>query len=181
MRLAPVVAAMSVVAVPALALSTASAAAAADGITISPAHARAGQQISLSVADCSVGSARHWVSSKAFAGEVTLGGKADTGDTTVRIRAGLAPGTYAVTAHCGGSHIQKGSLVVVAGGSNPAPAKSPSTAPPGPSASPDTTISARPAASHSSTSSTAPYWAAGAGVVVLAAAGGAFLIRRRSA
>jgi hypothetical protein len=177
-----IVAAMSVVG----ATATASAAVAADGVTVWPAHAHAGERISLSVAGCSVGSVRHWASSKAFDQDVTLDGKADTGNAAAEVRKGLAPGTYAITAHCGGSHVAKGSLIVDAGAARPvAPSKSHGIAvynapSPSPSASPYTTISARPAAAHSSTSSSTPYWAVGAGVVVLAAAGGAFLIRRRS-
>lgn len=84
-----------------------------DGIRVSPGEARAGQQVHLTVPDCAVGPTRHTATSPAFTHRATLHGKADTGEADTRIRYGLAPGTYRITASCGANTLF--GRVVVAG------------------------------------------------------------------
>ncbi|KAB2350711.1 hypothetical protein [Actinomadura rudentiformis] len=76
-----------------------------NGVTTTPSVARPGQSVDLTVPGCSVGRARHWATSKAFAQDVTLGGKADSGHGTATVKRGLASGTYAIVAHCDGRKV----------------------------------------------------------------------------
>lgn len=77
----------------------------ADGIHVSPGQARPGQRVHLTVPDCAVGPTRHTATSDAFTGRTTLYGKADTGEADVRLKDGLAPGAYRITASCGTSTV----------------------------------------------------------------------------
>lgn len=77
----------------------------ADGVHVSPGEARPGQRVHITVADCAVGPTRHTATSYAFTGRATLHGKADTGEADVRLKSGLAPGTYRITASCGTSTV----------------------------------------------------------------------------
>ncbi|GAA2606337.1 hypothetical protein SMC26_32060 [Actinomadura fulvescens] len=77
----------------------------ANGVKVSPNVARPGQQVDLTVPDCSVGRTRHWATSKAFAQDVTLGGKADNGHATATVKRDLASGTYDIVAHCDGRKV----------------------------------------------------------------------------
>ncbi|WP_433329565.1 hypothetical protein [Spirillospora sp. CA-294931] len=70
-------------------------------ISFNPRVAQPGQSVEIAVAGCSVGRERHTASSKAFTGQVTLGGKAAAGYGTAHIRPGLRDGSYNVVAHCG--------------------------------------------------------------------------------
>ncbi|GLY79927.1 hypothetical protein [Actinoallomurus iriomotensis] len=88
--------------------------AAADSITVTPGSPRPGQQVHISVPGCATGSSAHVAVSPAFTTNVTLYGKADTGDADPTIRQELRPGTYPVTAYCGADTVQ-GTISVAAG------------------------------------------------------------------
>ena len=77
----------------------------ANGVKVAPNVARPGQDVELSVPDCSSGRTRHWATSRAFTKDVTLGGKADNGHATATVKRGLASGTYDVVAHCDGRKV----------------------------------------------------------------------------
>lgn len=163
--------------------------AAAQGIDVTPNTPHAGQRIHISVPGCSVGPTPHIAKSAAFAHDVTLYGKADTGEGDPRLKKDLAPGTYAITASCGKGRTVRGQIVVVAKtGKSGTPGKQPnkpatSQATPG-SASPHptsstTTLSASPASSQSTKSSTMPFLAIGGVMAVLIFGGAGLLFARR--
>lgn len=87
--------------------------ASAQTIVITPDSPHPGQQVHISVPGCGVGPTAHVAVSAAFTGNVTLYGKADTGDADPTIRQELEPGTYPVTAYCGARTVQ-GQISVVA-------------------------------------------------------------------
>jgi hypothetical protein len=87
-------------------LACASWPAAAQTITVTPDSAHPGQKVHISVPGCSAGPTAHVAVSAAFTGNVTLYGKADTGDADPMIRQELKPGTYPVTAYCGARTVQ---------------------------------------------------------------------------
>lgn len=95
-------------------MSCASWPASAQTIVVTPGAARPGQQVHISVPDCGIGPTAHVAVSAAFTGNVTLFGKADTGDADPTIRQDLKPGVYPVTAYCGARTVQ-GQISVVAG------------------------------------------------------------------
>ncbi|WP_067489012.1 hypothetical protein [Actinomadura hibisca] len=70
-------------------------------VTVAPKVAQPGQRVELRVPGCAVGAQRHWASSPAFAGNVTLGGMADFGTGVATLKKDVRPGSYTVTAHCG--------------------------------------------------------------------------------
>ncbi|HEX6470574.1 MAG TPA: hypothetical protein VF069_15860 [Streptosporangiaceae bacterium] len=158
-------------------------AAVAETIVVSPSHPHPGQKVHIIVPGCSVGPTPHTARSAAFTHEVTLYGKADTGEGDPRIRRGLRPGTYPIIAFCGGTRAVHGEVHVVAGGRGTGSGYGA----PGPAGSPPprvTSISASPAASSGAGGpggSEAPYyWALGAAVVVLGGGAGVLLLRRRA-
>jgi hypothetical protein len=87
-------------------------AAEAQTIVVTPASPRAGQRVHISVPECGVGPEPHEATSAAFTADVTLSGKADTGDADPMIRKDLKPGTYAIAAHCGAAGTVRGQLVI---------------------------------------------------------------------
>jgi hypothetical protein len=99
----------------------------ADGIHVSPGTARPGQRVHITVPDCAVGPTRHTAASDAFTRRATLHGKADTGEADVRLKDGLSPGTYRITASCGTSTVL--GQVVVPGQRPEAPKPRSNTAP----------------------------------------------------
>jgi len=96
-------------------LACASWPAAAQTIVVTPSSAHPGQKVHISVPDCSAGPTAHVAVSSAFVGNVTLYGKADTGDAEPVIRQELRPGTYPITAYCGARTVQ-GQISVTAEG-----------------------------------------------------------------
>lgn len=167
----------------------------ADGITVWPATPPPGARIHIAVPGCSVGPTAHVARSDAFTKPVTLYGKGDAGQGDPRLKNGLRPGRYAITASCGGGVTVRGEVTITAGGGRPrdgAPGTLPgaSHAPgggppavhtepvPGTTATAVVTTSARPAAAHGSNGGSGlAYWLAGGGLVVLL--GGAGLLARR--
>lgn len=89
--------------------------AAADSITVTPGSPHAGQQVHISVPGCATGPTAHVAVSPAFTANVTLYGKADTGDADPTIRQELKPGSYPITAYCGAGTVN-GTVSVVADG-----------------------------------------------------------------
>jgi hypothetical protein len=75
-------------------------------IVVTPGSPHPGQKVHISVNGCSTGPTAHTATSQAFTGDVTLYGKADTGDADPMIRPDLKPGTYPITAHCGTKNVQ---------------------------------------------------------------------------
>jgi hypothetical protein len=150
--------------------------AAADGISISPHSPHPGQRIHISVPGCSVGPTAHVAKSVAFTHDVTLYGKADTGEGDPKLKKNLRPGPYAIVASCGNGSTIHGEVVVVA------KAGIPSSMPPAPPKQPPASLSATPAASHSHNSSKTPFLAIGGAMAALLVLGGAGLlvVRRRS-
>lgn len=120
-------------------------------IVVTPSVPHPGQRVHISVPGCSIGPTAHTAVSAAFPADVTLHGKADTGDADVTVRPDLKPGTYAIAAHCGATTVQ-GRIAV--------------------------TGDAAPAARHDQKTD---YWLLIVPVLVLAVVGGAFLLRRRQA
>ena len=94
----------------------------------------------------------HTAISAAFTGDVTLYGKADTGDADPTIRQELKPGTYPITAHRGANHTVQGQIAVTAN---------------------------VPSAGHQQNRRTADYWLLASTALILAAIAGAVLLRRR--
>src|SRR3954451_10958296 len=88
--------------------------AAAGSIVVTPSTPHPGQQVHISVPGCGTGPTAHVAVSTAFTANVTLYGKADTGDADPTIRQELKPGTYPITAYCGASTVQ-GQISVTAG------------------------------------------------------------------
>jgi hypothetical protein len=93
----------------------------------------------------------HTAISAAFTGDVTLYGKADTGDGDPTIRQELKPGTYPITAHCGANHTVQGQIAVAAN---------------------------VPSAGHQQNRRTADYRLLASAALILAAIAGAVLLRR---
>jgi hypothetical protein len=93
--------------------------AAAESIDVTPSAPRPGQQVHISVPGCGTGPTAHIAVSTAFTANVTLYGKADTGDADPTIRQELKPGTYPVTAYCGASTV-RGKISVTANDRTPA-------------------------------------------------------------
>jgi hypothetical protein len=91
----------------------AAAPATADTIAVTPGSPHPGQQVHISVPGCAAGPAAHVAVSPAFTANVTLYGKADTGDADPTIRQELRPGSYPVTAYCGTGTV-KGTIFVSA-------------------------------------------------------------------
>lgn len=175
-------------AVAAAATAPGAAPARADGIAVSPAAPLPGERIHISVPGCSVGPTPHVARSDAFTRPVTLYGKGGTGEGDPRLKQGLRPGPYVITASCGGSTVH-GQVAVVAGGGTPGATQTPGGAPPAvhtepaPSAPGTTaaTIGARPAAAHGTGGgSDLAYWLAGGGLVVLAGGAALLALRRRT-
>lgn len=131
----------------------------AQTIPVTPSTPRPGQRVHISVPDCSVGTRPHTAKSAAFARDVTLYGKSDTGDADPTIKQGLAPGTYPITAYCEGTRTVRGE-VTVAGG---------------PSESPAGGTTPTPAASERGTGSAVAYWMLGAAAAIVIAGAGAVL------
>ncbi|GAA4620975.1 hypothetical protein GCM10023196_007060 [Actinoallomurus vinaceus] len=163
--------------------------AAAQGIGVTPDTPHAGQRIHISVPDCSVGPTPHIAKSEAFTRDVTLYGKADTGEGDPRLKKDLQPGTYAITASCGNGRTVRGQVVVVAktgktdlpGKQSHKPVTSQPTAAggsPHPQSS-TTTLSASPAASQSKKNSNMPFFAIGGVMAVLIFGGAGLLLARR--
>lgn len=100
--------------------------AAAETIVVTPSAPRPGQKVHISVPGCGTGSTPHTAVSAAFTGNVTLHGKADTGDADPTIKQELKPGTYPITAHCGTNHTVIGQ-VAIAVGERPSPGHEPPT------------------------------------------------------
>lgn len=124
--------------------------AAGQDIVVTPSAPHPGQRVHISVPGCSIGPTAHTAVSAAFPADVTLHGKADTGDADVLIRPELKPGTYAIAAHCGTSTV-RGRIAV--------------------------TGDVVPAARHDGKTD---YWLLVVPALVLAVVGGAFLLRRRT-
>jgi hypothetical protein len=82
-------------------------------ISVTPPQTRPGSQITLSVPNCSVGDTRHWASSPAFVGDVTLYGKAYDGVSPARLKPRLAAGKYSITAYCGTNDVARGYVTVL--------------------------------------------------------------------
>jgi hypothetical protein len=80
--------------------------AAAESIDVTPGTPHPGQQVHISVPGCGTGPTAHIAVSTAFTANVTLYGKADTGDADPTIRQELKPGTYPITAYCGANTVQ---------------------------------------------------------------------------
>ncbi|MFB9832572.1 hypothetical protein [Actinoallomurus acaciae] len=87
--------------------------AAAGSITVTPGSPHVGQQVHISVPGCATGPTTHVAVSPAFTANVTLYGKADTGDADPTIRQELKPGSYPITAYCGAGTVN-GTVSVVA-------------------------------------------------------------------
>jgi hypothetical protein len=121
-------------------------------IVVTPDAPRPGQRVHISVPGCGTGPTPHTANSAAFAGDVTLYGKADTGDAEPTIRQELKPGTYPITAHCGANHTVLGAISVAAD---------------------------RPSAGHEHARRTADYWLLASAALILAAIAGTILLRRR--
>lgn len=101
--------------VPAAALALlAGGAAGAATIDVTPGSAHPGERVHISVPGCGVGPDAHVAISPAFTGNVTLFGKADTGDADPTIRQELKPGVYPITAYCGDNTV-RGQISVTAG------------------------------------------------------------------
>lgn len=88
--------------------------AAAETIVVTPASSHPGEKVHISVPGCSTGPTAHVAISPAFTGNVTLFGKADTGDADPVIRQELKPGVYPITAYCGAGTV-KGQISVTTG------------------------------------------------------------------
>jgi hypothetical protein len=88
--------------------------AAAETITVTPSSSHPGDRVHISVPGCGTGPTAHVAISRAFTGNVTLFGKADTGDADPTIRQELKPGVYPITAYCGSSTVQ-GQISITAG------------------------------------------------------------------
>jgi hypothetical protein len=152
--------------------------AAAQTILVTPSSPHPGQKIHISVPGCGVGPTAHTAMSEAFTRDVTLYGKADTGDADPMIKKELKPGTYPITAFCGGTLTVHGQVVVTGKGGTQ-PEKPPVIVPNTPTtSSPVPPISASPAASSSKGGSGTGYWVLGA-AVILAGGAGVFLLRKR--
>jgi LPXTG-motif cell wall-anchored protein len=102
-----------IVSAAALALVSGGAAGAAT-IDVTPSSSHPGERVHISVPGCSAGPTAHIAVSPAFTGNVTLFGKADTGDADPVIRQELKPGVYPITAYCGASTVQ-GQISIIAG------------------------------------------------------------------
>lgn len=89
-------------------------AAGAATIDVTPSSSHPGEKVHISVPGCGVGPSSHVAVSPAFAGNVALFGKADTGDADPVIRQELKPGVYPITAYCGTSTV-RGQISVTAG------------------------------------------------------------------
>ena len=158
--------------------------AAAQTIPVTPSSPHPGQKVHISVPGCGVGPTAHTAMSEAFTRDVTLYGKADTGDADPMIKKELKPGTYPITAFCGGTLTVHGQVVVTGKGGTQ-PEKPPVIVPNTPTTSssgastPVPPISASPAASSSKGGSSTGYWVLGAAVAVLAGGAGVFLLRKR--
>jgi hypothetical protein len=74
-------------------------------ILVEPDVARPGQRIELEVRECPVGRQRHRVTSPAFTGDATLGGKGDDGRAVAQVRRDARSGTHTIVAHCGGATV----------------------------------------------------------------------------
>ena len=127
--------------------------AAADTIVVTPAAPRPGQRVHISVPDCGTGRTAHTVASTAFTGDVTLYGKADTGDADPTIRPDLKPGTYPITAHCGTNRTVRGQLAIGPG--------------------------RRPSGGQERPESHTVDWLLAAAAIAIAAIAGVFLLRKR--
>ncbi|MDN3354012.1 hypothetical protein [Actinomadura sp. DC4] len=88
-----------------LAIGLSAGPAVAETIVVTPAAARPGQRVHISVPGCSTGPTAHTAASAAFTGDVRLHGKADTGDADIVLKAGLKPGAYPIVAHCGATTV----------------------------------------------------------------------------
>jgi hypothetical protein len=156
--------------------------AAADGISISPHSPHPGQRIHISVPGCSVGPTAHVAKSAAFTHDVTLYGKADTGEGDPKLKKNLRPGPYAIIATCDNGSTVHGEVVVVAKGAKPGITSSVPGATLTASPHPPASLSATPAASQSHSGSNTPFLAIGGAMAVLLVLGGTGLlvVRRRS-
>lgn len=124
----------------------------AQNIVVTPNAPHPGQRVHISVPGCSTGPTPHTAISTAFTGDVTLYGKADTGDADPTIRQELKPGTYPITAHCGTNRTVQGQIAVAAN---------------------------VPSAGHERDRRTADYWLLASAAIILAAIAGGVLLRRR--
>jgi hypothetical protein len=127
--------------------------AAADTIVVTPAAPRPGQRVHIRVPDCGTGPTAHTAASTAFTGDVTLYGKADTGDADPMLRHDLKPGTYPITAHCGPNRTVRGQLAIGPGD--------------------------RPSAGHEQQGSHTVDWLLAAAAIAIAAIAAVFLLRKR--
>lgn len=127
-------------------------------IFVTPGSAHPGQKIHISVPDCGVGSTPHIATSAAFARNITLYGKSDTGEGDPTIKKDLAPGTYPITATCEPGQTAHGQVVVAV--AHPTATASPATAGGG--------------------STSIAFWALGTAMLVIAACAGILLARARS-
>jgi hypothetical protein len=127
--------------------------AAAETIVVTPSAPRPGQKVHISVPGCGTGATPHTAVSAAFTGNVTLYGKADTGDADPTIKQVLKPGTYPITAHCGANHTVVGQVAIAAGD--------------------------RPSAGHERPTSHTMDWLLVAVAIVIAAIASALLLRGR--
>jgi hypothetical protein len=127
--------------------------AAAETIVVTPSAPHPGQKVHISVPGCATGSTPHTAVSAAFTGDVTLYGKADTGDADPTIKQELKPGTYPITAHCGANHTVVGQVAIAAG--------------------------ARPSAGHEPPQSHTADWFLVAAAIAIAAIASALLLRGR--
>ena len=84
-------------------------------IGVTPGSPHPGQHVHISVPGCAAGPTAHVAVSPAFTANVTLYGKADTGDADPTVRQDLKPGTYPITAYCGADTV-RGTIDVTAGG-----------------------------------------------------------------
>lgn len=91
--------------------------AAAQTIVVTPGSVHPGDRVHISVPGCGVGPTQHVAVSTAFTANVTLYGKADTGDADPALRQDLKPGTYPITAYCGARSVQ--GLISVTAGERP--------------------------------------------------------------
>jgi hypothetical protein len=88
-------------------------------IVVTPGAPHPGERVHISVPGCSVGPTEHTAVSAVFPADVTLHGKAETGDADVTIRPDVKPGTYAIAAHCGTTTVQ-GRIAVTGESGQPA-------------------------------------------------------------
>ncbi len=125
----------------------------AQTILVTPDSARPGQKVHISVPDCGVGATPHTATSAAFAQNITLYGKSDTGEGDPTIKKDVAPGTYPITATCEAGQTVRGQIVVAA-------ERSPATSRGG--------------------STNIAFWTLGTAMLVIAACGGILLARART-